>query len=273
MTPLQSILLGLIQGMTEFLPISSSAHLVLFPYFMGWEIPSKDAFIFNVLVQMATLLSVILYFYRDLMEIMRGFVVSLKRRKLWQEPEGYLGWLILLATLPAGLIGLLLKGQIEWAFSSPMAVGIFLWCTALILSISEKLGRRSRSLEDLKWWDALWIGVTQIAALFPGISRSGATMAGGMCRGLKRAEAARFSFLMSIPIMLAAGTMSFIDLIELNNSKQLLLRYLPGFFSAMVVGYISIHWLLKYLKQRSFYTFAIYCAVLGTVVIIVQIIH
>lgn len=268
MTPLQSILLGLIQGITEFLPISSSAHLVLLPYFMHWDIPPREAFAFNVLVQAATLLAVIVYFHRDLWSILLGFFYSLKTRQRGQDSSAYLGWLIILATLPAGMIGLLLKEEIEQAFSDPLAVGIFLWCTAIILFFSERVGRRTRFIRQLTWWEAMIIGGAQALAVFPGVSRSGATIAGGLSRDLQRPEAARFSFLMSIPIVFAAGLMSFIDLLELNHTKELLLQYLPGLIAAALLGYFSIHWLLKYLRQRSFYPFAIYCAILGTVTII-----
>lgn len=265
MTIIQSIILGIVQGLTEFLPISSSGHLVLFPYLLNWDIPAHDAFIFNILVQVATLIAVIAYFWNDLLSIGRSMISGVKNRSLFANPESRMGWFILLATLPAGVLGLALKDIVERAFASLTATAVALLLTAALLVIAEKIGRRDRSLENVTWKDAIWIGFFQVFAIFPGVSRSGATISGGMTRDLKRPAAARFSFLMSIPIMLAAGLVASIDLINIPNLATLLPIYIPGFISAVVVGYLAIRWLIGYLSKHSLYIFAIYCAFVGLI--------
>ncbi|MEW5868664.1 MAG: undecaprenyl-diphosphatase UppP [Chloroflexota bacterium] len=269
MTLLQSILLGILQGLTEFLPISSSGHLVLVPYLLNWDIPASDAFVFDVLVQVATLLAVFVYFWNDLLAIGKAFILGLVRRAPFEEPQARLGWLILLATLPAGLIGLLLKDAVEQAFASPLATALSLLVTAALLLVAERAGRRSRDLHNLIWLDAVWIGLAQALAIFPGISRSGATITGGMTRNLSRPEAARFSFLLSIPIMLAAGLLAVKDLLEIPSFTHLLPVYLPGFLAAALAGYLSIRWLLGFLTHRPLYIFSAYCTLLALLSLVV----
>lgn len=270
MTLLQSIILGIIQGITEFLPISSSGHLVLVPYLLNWQIDTQAAFVFDVLVQVATLIAVFAYFWHDLVKIIRAFLQGIWQRQPFAEAESRLGWYIILATIPAGLAGLLIKDVVEQAFGSPLMVAIFLLGTALLLVIAEQLGQRSHKTTELNWADALVIGLFQILAIFPGVSRSGSTITGGMLRRLDRPAAARFSFLISIPIMLAAGLLATLDLIKIPGLGGLLLTYLAGFIAAAITGYLSIRWLLKYLTQRSLYGFAIYCAAFGLLNLLVM---
>lgn len=263
MTLLQAIVLGVVQGITEFLPVSSSAHLVLAPYFFGWRIPPEQTFPFDVLVQLGTLAAVFAYFWKDIFNIVAAMLHGVQQRKPLAEPQARLGWHILLASVPAGLIGLLLKDRVEAAFLSPAATAVFLLVTAALLLLAEALGSRQRSMEHLNWKDALWIGLAQALAIFPGVSRSGATIAGGMTRGLQRRDAGRFSFLMSIPIMLAAGLLSLLDLPAGLASGGYLAALLAGFLTAAVVGLLSIHWLLGFLSRHSLKVFAYYCLVLG----------
>jgi len=269
MTILQSILLGIVQGLTEFLPISSSAHLVLLPYLLNWEIPISQAFIFDVLVQVTTLLGVVAYFWRDLITITRAVLKGLWRKQPLSDPSARLGWLILLACLPAGVIGLALKDVVEQAFDSPLATAFFLFGTAILMVMAELWGKRSRNFEQIDWLDALWIGFFQVLAIFPGLSRSGATISGGMLRHLDRSPAARFSFLLSVPIMLAAGVVASIDLIQTPNLRSLLPVFIPGFIASAVVGYLSIRWLLGYLARHPLYIFSIYCTVLALITLLV----
>jgi undecaprenyl-diphosphatase len=270
MTILQSFILGIIQGLTEFLPVSSSAHLVITPMIFRWEIPAQQAFTFDVLVQLGTLLAVIAYFWRDLTQIVRAVLLGLAQRKPFASPLSRLGWLIVLATIPAGIIGLLIQDLVEQAFGNPRLTGVFLLVTAALLTAAEKLGKRSNNLEQLTWLDALWIGFFQALSIFPGISRSGATISGGMFRAVDRPSAARFSFLMSIPILLAAGLLAVKDLTQVSNFSSQVPTLLVGFTAAAVTGYFSIRWLLHYLSHRSFYVFAIYCAVAGVLIIILS---
>ncbi|MDD5371043.1 MAG: undecaprenyl-diphosphatase UppP, partial [Anaerolineaceae bacterium] len=268
MTLLQSILLGIIQGLTEFLPISSSAHLVLTPYLLGWKIPAQEAFIFNVLVQLGTLLSVILYFRADLVRIVRAFVVAIWRRQPFADPDARLGWYLILATIPAGLAGVVIKKQVEAAFSDPVATALLLLVTAALLVIAERIGKRARNLHQLNWKDALWIGIAQAIAIFPGVSRSGSTIAGGMTRNFERVSSGRFAFLMAVPVMLAAGLLETIDLVKVPNLSSFLPILLAGFLTSAVVGYFSIRWLLRFLTQRPLYIFAIYCVLLCITVLV-----
>jgi undecaprenyl-diphosphatase len=270
MTILQSILLGIIQGLTEFLPISSSGHLVIIPKLLGWQIPSQEAFIFDVLVQVATLLAVIAYFWQELISIIQAFFAGLVRRAPFEDPFSRLGWYLILATIPAGVIGLTIKDLVEQAFNSLAAAGFFLLITAGLLLLAERLGKRSRKIDQMNWIDAIWIGFFQALAIFPGVSRSGATMTGAMLRGLERPSSARFSFLMSIPIMLAAGLSASLDLLDMPNVLSSLPVFIPGFLTAAVVGYISIRWLIGYLTHHPLTVFSIYCALVGTLAIVVS---
>ena len=262
MTILQSILMGIIQGLTEFLPISSSAHLVLVPHLLNWQIPADQAFVFNVLVQVATLFAVIIYFWKDLVQIILGVLAGIITRKPFETSSARLGWYILLATLPAGIIGLLIKDVIEQAFSSPSATAGFLIVTAVLLVLAERIGKREKEFSQITWKDALAI------AVFPGISRSGATITGGMTRNLQRPAAARFSFLISIPIMLAAGLLETIDLLNMPNAAQWIPVFIPGFIASAVAGYLSIRWLLHFLVSKPLYIFSAYCLLLGGFVLL-----
>lgn len=263
MTIFQAILLGIVQGLTEFLPVSSSGHLVLAPYFFGWEIPAEQAFVFDVLVQLGTLTAVIWYFWEDLWRIARAVVVALARRQPLADPHARLGWLLVASALPAGFGGLLLRQAVEAAFDSVAATAFFLLVTGGLLALAERLGKRRRSFETITWVDAVVMGCFQLLAVFPGVSRSGSTMAGGMIRDLERTAAARFSFLMSVPIMLAAGLLSAADLWAMPGGVAFLPEVIGGFVTSAIVGYLSIRWLLGYLARRPLLVFIVYVVVVG----------
>lgn len=263
MTYMQSIVLGIIQGASEFLPISSSGHLVLTPFLFGWNIPVQEAFIFDVLVQVATLVAVIIYYWKDLIDILKSMISGIKSQEYFKDPLSRLGWLLILATIPAGVIAILFKETFEQAFSNPKSASIFLLCTSALLIIGEHFGSRERSINSATWLDAIWVGIFQVFALFPGISRSGSTISGGLLRGLDRPAAARFSFLMAIPVMSAAGALALFDLFSAPELLGQFPIYLVGFLTAALVGYLSIHWFISYLSKRSLYLFACYCALLG----------
>ncbi|MHC1784332.1 MAG: undecaprenyl-diphosphatase UppP [Anaerolineaceae bacterium] len=268
MSIFQAFVLGIIQGLTEFLPISSSAHLVIAPFLLQWELSEELVFSFDVLVQLGTLLAVIVFFWKDLIDILTGFFQGLFSGKPFSDSRAKMGWLLILATIPAGIFGLLVKDAVESAFHDVKATAICLIITAVILILAEKLGRKTRNLDSLTWVDALWIGVAQAISIFPGISRSGSSISGGLFRGLDRPAAARFSFLMSIPIMLAAGGLSVLDLFDLPNLSAYLPVIAVGFVSAAVVGYIAIRWFISYISNHSLILFAWYCLVLGGVTLI-----
>lgn len=261
MSLLQALVLGVVQGATEFLPISSSGHLVLVPWLFGWDFDPKVAFVFDVLVQWGTIVAVIAYFWRDLYSLARAWVQGLWNRKPFAHPESRLAWLLLLATLPAAILGLLLKSTVERTFDQPLTVSFFLLGTAALLYFAERGGRPFMEMPVMTWVDSLWIGLAQSLALFPGISRSGATIAGGLFRGLKREEAARFSFLLSVPTMIGAGLVALIDLFSSTNALQQIVPLLAGFVTAAITGFIAIHWLLRYLKHHPLYVFSVYCLI------------
>jgi len=269
MTILQAIFLGIIQGLTEFLPVSSSAHLVITPFLLGWKFPEAEAFAFDVIVQVGTLVAVFAYFGRDLLEIIRSVLTGLWRRQPFYNTYARLGWLIVLATIPAGIIGLAFKDLVEAAFSSPSATGLFLFVTAFLLLLAEKLGKRDRNLDKLNWIDALWIGFFQAVAIFPGVSRSGSTISAGVFRDLERPAAARFSFLMSIPVMLLAGMLATFDLVKAGGLAQHLPMLVAGFVTSALVGYLAIRWLLAYLVKGSLKLFAWYCCTVGAITLLV----
>jgi undecaprenyl-diphosphatase len=272
MTLLQAFILGIVQGLTEFLPISSSAHLVITPFILGWKFPDEQILPFDVLVQLGTLAAVIVYFWPDLWKIIQAFVQGILKGKPFADFYSRLGWLLILATIPAGIFGLLIKKLIDQAFQSVLATGLLLFVTAALLLIAERVGKRQRKLEQLTWVDALWMGVAQALSVFPGISRSGTTMAGGLARNLDRVAAARFSFLMSIPVMLAAGALEVKDVIQTPGLISLVPQILVGFLAAAVVGYISIRWLLQFVTTHSLRAFSVYCAALGTLVVILYVV-
>ncbi len=270
MSIIQAIILGLVQGLTEYIPVSSSAHLVLVPWLLGWTFDPTTAFVFDVLVQWGTLVGVVIYFWRDIWAIVRGVVNGLIQRKPFGTFEARLGWFIVLATIPAVLAGLLLKNFFEQFFSDPKAVATLLFLTAAILVAAERLGQRQRRLESINSTDAITIGLWQVLSILPGVSRSGATIVGGMLRGLDRPAAARFSFLMSIPALLGAGVLAFKDLLDTPNlSSTLGLPILVGFAAAAISGYLCIRWLLGYLQKHSLTVFAAYCAAFGAVCVVV----
>jgi undecaprenyl-diphosphatase len=260
---IQALILGIVQGATEFLPISSSGHLVLTPWLLGWQFDPQQAFIFDVLVQWGTILAVIVYFRVDLLQLLIAGLRSLRGGSAWEEPLARQAWLIVIASIPAAVLGLLLKPLVESTFTSPLAVSAFLMGTALILILSEQLGRLDRPIESMRWVDSLWIGAFQALALFPGISRSGATIAGGLFRGFTREQAARFSFLLAVPTMLGAGIIALLDLARAINATAQIVPLLVGFCAAAIVGFLAIHWLLAFLRQRRLYPFVVYCALLS----------
>lgn len=262
----QALILGIVQGLTEFLPISSSAHLVITPYLLGWKLDPAFVFPFDVLVQVGTLVAVVVFFRKDIWNILVAVFNGLSSGKPFGSVNARLGWLIILATVPAGILGLFLKDAVEAAFKDVKLTALLLVVTAILLLIAEVVGKRSRNIESVNWRDALWIGFAQALSIFPGISRSGATISGGMVRQLDRPSAARFSFLMSIPIMLAAGGLSVLDLVKVQNLSSFLPSMVVGFIVSAIVGYLAIRWLLRFISKRPLYIFAIYCTLLAAVV-------
>jgi undecaprenyl-diphosphatase len=268
---IQAIVLGTVQGLTEFVPVSSSGHLVIVPWLLGWE---SQSLLFDTVLHWGTLLSIIAVFWRDLWAIFVATLTSLVRRSL-DDPNARLGWFIVVGSIPAAVTGLLFKDFFEALFSSPLAVGFFMLFTAAILTGSEQLAKRGRARDDLttmRWGQAVLTGLAQAVALAPGISRSGSTMATGLATGLRREEAARFSFLLGSPVFFGAALLQLLDTLEVapgDVTAQLPALFVGAVVSA-IVGYLAIRGLLAYLRRRSLYVFAIYCVVVGILVILLS---
>lgn len=265
MTILHAFLLGIVQGLTEFIPVSSTAHLLISQTLL--KIPADDAmFSFLVIVQLGTLVSLFAFYWKDLLAIANATFHATRN-----TPERNLGIYILLATVPALLAGYLLKDAVEALFRQPMLqASIRLFAAALLLTLAESLTKKDRTLHSMTWLDALFVGVMQIISVFPGASRSGTTISGGMFRGFDRPSAARFAFLMSVPVMLAAGGYEMLDVLKMPNLGGFLPLLSVGFVTAAVVGWFAIKWLIAYLGRRSLYVFAVYCAALGAVTLFIH---
>ncbi|GBD08638.1 Undecaprenyl-diphosphatase [Candidatus Thermoflexus japonica] len=268
MTWFQALVLGIVQGLTEYLPVSSSAHLVLVPWLLGWRNDERLVFPFDVLVQWGTLVPVLIYFHRDLWAILAGGWEGIRRGSPFATPEGRLGGWILLATLPAAVLGMLFKKPIEAVFLQPVLTGVLLFGTAGLLWLGEHFGRGERDLGRMTARDALVIGFAQALALLPGISRSGSTIAAGLGRGFLRPEAARFSFLLSIPALLGAGLVALRDLYTVGVPPEALIPILIGFFSSALSGYFAIWGLMRMVRRRSLRPFAVYCAGVGVLTLV-----
>ncbi len=260
MSLLEAILIGIIQGATEFLPISSDGHLVLIPAVFGLSQPD---FVLIGLVHAGTLLAILSYFWRDLLAIARAVLGGLARREPFATPEARLGYFMVLGAIPAGVVGLLALDFFEAQFASPVVAAAGLLVTAVFLVVGERLKSGTKALDRVTWLDALIIGSLQVLALFPGISRSGTTIAAGLGRGLDRPTAARFSFLVGLPAIAGAALLSLIDIFGAQGSLPAT-HYLAAFVAAAVVGYLCIAFLLNWLKRHTLYPFAVYCAMVGT---------
>lgn len=270
MTVLDAVILGIVQGFTEFLPVSSSAHLVLVPEFFGIPAPTLA---FDILLHLATLVAVVGYFIGDV----RKIVMSVAAPRRMTKPEvkywrRLLAWLIV-GTIPAGLAGVLLGGYFEELFSSTLAVGVFLIVTSCLLTGADlaagRVGRESLGIERMGAADALVVGCYQALAIAPGLSRSGSTMAGGIFLGFDRQTAARFSFLLSIPAILGAFLVNVGDISGAFGSGDGF-AYLMGAVAAGISGFVAVSFLMRYLKDHRFRAFAIYTAALGIFVVIVS---
>ena len=275
----QAIVLGLLQGVSELFPISSLGHSVVLPRVFGWNIHQNDDYFLSFLVatHCATALVLFVFFFQDWMRILRGLGRSLRDRYI--DPRDHyakLGWLLVLGTVPAGLLGLLLEHPLRSLFASTETAAIFLFVNGLMLFGAEALRRRApvrdtAGIEDdediarrLSFRDALGIGTAQALALIPGLSRSGASMSGGLLAGLSNEEAARFAFLLATPIIGAAGLLKLPDLLG-SQGDHVRGQALVGALCAAVTAWFSVRFLLRFFETNRLTPFAIYCCVVGAV--------
>ena len=274
MTIFQALILGIIQGLTEYIPVSSTAHLILIPWLLGWNFDPNAKVAFDILVQWGTLVGVVLYFWHDIWAIVRAVLNGLIKRQPFGTADARLGWLVVVATLPAVGVGIFVKKYLEQLYNLYILISIVLMLAGVLMLVAEWLGKRTRDLNGMSWLDALIIGVWQILAFVPGVSRSSATISGGMLRHFNREDAARFSFLMSIPALLGAGVLALKDLFEVPGLfSSLIVPLLVGFAAAAVTGYLSIRWLLGYLKTRSLNVFILYRFVFGALCLLVALLR
>jgi undecaprenyl-diphosphatase len=225
-------------------------------------------FAFLILVQIGPLVALIVYFWKDLRSLVKAFFA-----KPFSTPENRMAWFVIIATIPALLAGVLLKKVVEGLFQTPLLeAAIRLLSAAILLTLAEWLGKRTRALDSMTWLDALVVGLFQVLAIFPGASRSGSAISGGMLLNFDRVSATRFAFLMSAPVMLAAGAYELLDLRKVAHLGSLLPPLAVGFIVAAVVGWLSIRWLISYVSKNSLYLFAAYCAVVGLLVLVVQLV-
>ncbi len=269
MSVFQSIILGIVQGLTEFLPVSSSAHLTLVPWVMGWKDPGLA---FDVFLHWGTLVAVFGYFAGDWFLLIRAGLQSVLERRIGFERDRVLFWMLVLGTIPAGLAGYFLRDFLGGAVRAPLVIAMSLAVVGFLLYWIDGRYPPYRGISELSWVDAVWIGIAQAFALIPGVSRSGATMTMGRYLGLNRESAARFSFLLSFPIILAAGLFETKGLLSQGAFEWSASYLMAGFFASLISGLLSIHVLLAYLRTADFAVFAWYRILLAAGIVALSLI-
>ena len=264
MSLLEALVLGLVQGLTEFLPISSTAHLRIAPELFGWRDPGAA---YSAVIQLGTVAAVVLYFWRDLLSLSAAFIRGLRDRKPFGTVESRLAWFVLVGTLPIGVMGLLFKKSIESTLRSLYVISASLILLAVVLYLVERAAKHTRTLADMTMSDGVMIGLWQALALIPGSSRSGTTLTGGLSLGLKREDAARFSFLLSVPATALAGIFELKHLIEAPERPSTM-ALLVGTGVAFVSGMAAIAGLLRYLRTRTTLVFVVYRLGLGVLLLV-----
>jgi undecaprenyl-diphosphatase len=269
----QAVVIGILQGLTEFIPISSSAHLQLAPWLFGWGTDGLvGSLSFDVFLHLGTVAALLVYFARDWVRLARAFVASLVERRIGADPDRRLAWLLLLATIPAAIIGFLGEAWIEEVLHGEtsgvrLAIAGFMVVGAVGLWLADRLGRQDHELDELSVPGALAVGFSQALALFPGISRSGATITAGLALGFTREAAARFSFLLATPIILGAGVYGSRHLLDEAHTGNEWLAIMAGFASALVFGMFAIGFLLGWLRSRSVAIFSVYRVAFAALVV------
>jgi undecaprenyl-diphosphatase len=263
---IEAIVLGIVQGLTEFLPISSTGHLRIVPAFLGWEDPGAA---FTAVTQLGTMAAVVIYFRKDLWRIGTTWLRSLRDPSLRGSLDARMGWYILLGTIPIGIFGLAFKDQIETGARDLYLIGTALIVLVFVLLAAERVARHDRPLEEITTRDGIVIGFAQALALVPGVSRSGATLTAGLFMGLDRTSAARFSFLLSIPAVVLSGAVEFGSILSGEEGEHVGLGPLAvATLLAFVAGYASIAFLLRFLAHHSTIVFVVYRVALGSLVLL-----
>lgn len=261
---LQAVLLGILQGLTEFLPISSSAHLRVYPAFLGWEDPGAA---FTAVVQIGTEVAVLLYFWRDIWRIGSTWLKALVTPELRDDPDARLGWFIIVGSLPIVVLGITFRDAIETTARNLWLVGAMLIVFGLVLGLADRVGSHRHPIGHLGWRDAVLFGLGQAMALVPGVSRSGATISVGLFLGYERAAATRYAFLLAIPAVVGAGLF---QLPEIPGGQNVygVGPTIAATLAAFVAGYATIAWLLRWVATRSYLPFVVYRVALGSAVLL-----
>jgi undecaprenyl-diphosphatase len=266
----QAIIIGIVQGLTEFLPVSSSAHLIMLPRALGWDDELINSSTFVVMLHMGTLAALLVYFWHDVLVLLGAFVALLRERSFGADPNRKLSLVLLLTIVPASLFGLVLEDWIDGFFyDAVLVIPFILVLGAAVLWLAERIGTRTRDLLDANLGDAAFIGLAQAFALFPGISRSGITIAAGLTRGLKREAAARFAFLMGIPIIAGAGLWKARHIVTGEAGNVDLAVLAAGMIAAFVAGLVAIGFMLRYLRDHSLGIFIAYRLVAAVVFLVI----
>lgn len=261
MSIIQAIIYGIIQGLGEFLPISSTAHITLLPWFFGWKDPGLE---FDIAMHMGTLIAVVIFFWKDWIKLIKAGLTDVK------SSEGRLFWYIILACVPGGIFGVLFEDQIATTFRNPILIGVMLIAMGILLYVADKFFESKVQLKEIGLKRSFLIGVSQALAMFPGVSRSGITMAAGRAMGVKREDAARFTFLLSTPFIFLSGVYKAKDLVSVSVETA---PFIAAIVTSAIVGALSIKFLLNYLKRRGFGIFTVYRLILGAVVIALALIR
>ncbi|MCR1782852.1 undecaprenyl-diphosphate phosphatase [Nocardioides carbamazepini] len=267
---LQAVFLGVLQGLTEFLPISSSAHLRIFPDLFGWGDPGAA---FTAVIQIGTELAVLVYFRKDIWRIARAWVLSLFKPEYRGALDARMGWYIIVGSLPIVLLGILLKDVIERDFRNLWIIGCTLIVLGLVLGLADRIGRNEKAIKQMRLRDAVLMGGAQAMALVPGVSRSGATLSMGRFLGYEREAATRFAFLLAIPAVVGAGLFELKEIGDVGTAHPGEADYgwgptITATVVSFVVGYAAIAWLLRWVSTRSYTPFVIYRVLLGTAVLV-----
>lgn len=265
MTPLQAIVLGAIQGVTEFLPISSTAHLILIPWLLGWP---DQGLTFDVILHAGTLMAILSFFWRDWLAMLAGLAGGKSRNGLPSQPSTRLLFLLICGTIPAALAGYLAEHAVETKLRNPLVLSCSMIGVALLLWLAERFSRKEKELGDLSLADSLTVGTAQALALVPGTSRSGITITAGLFRGMTREAAARFSFLLSAPITAGAALKKLLELRHTGVADAERLPLFLGFLVSAAVGYLTIKYFLRFLQHNTLYLFIGYRMILGATILV-----
>ncbi len=270
---LSAIVLGVVQGLTEFLPVSSSGHLVIFHEIFGMNDLEESHLLFDTMLHVGTIVSILLVYRKDIVELIIAFfemILDAFKGKfdVKTSPEKRMVWLLIIGTIPAVIIGLIFKDIFEMMFKSIRLVGFTLLFTGFLLLLTNRIAKGSKNEKTTSYSNALFIGLFQSLAIIPGISRSGSTIVGGLLNGLKKEFAIKFSFLMSIPAILGAAVLQIPDISKRSFDSASIFPYIIGTIMAAVVGFFAIKFLIKLLEKGKFYIFSYYCWTVGLISII-----